>query len=948
MPTQLAIDFGTTNTVVARWNAARAAAEILALPDLSLAATDLPPLVPSLLYVDDGQTGRVRLGQAVLDARLERRPGPRLFRNFKRGIVSGEPLFRPIDGASWDDRAAGRQFLHGLLDALPCAPDEIGQLVLTVPVAAFTGYLLWLQENLRGIPPERIRLVDESTAAALGYAVTEPGALVLVLDFGGGTLDLSLVQLPTARSQTGGVLARLRRPGSRQPTAHVIAKAGTLLGGSDIDRWLLAEVAARAGLDPDALGEATLPLLARCEETKIALSSQESVSVALDVVGVEAPVTFTRAALEGLLDAHDFGGELERTVARVLNTARRQGIFDEDIHHVLLVGGTALMPAVRRQVNALFAGATVRADKPFTAVAEGALALAAGMGLDDVLPHSYGLRYLDPASGQPAYEEILAQGSRVPTPRPIEVTLGAAQDGQTALELVIGAIDSEPVARVDVRVEDGEVVFVAHTDSPAAAIRPLRVDPAALNLALDPPGRAGTPRLQAAFRVDADRRLRVTVTELADGRLLLDDAVLATLGEGDAETPLTEGYSLIPEDVEDLAAYFREQALTLALEQGQDHGHDHDHAHVHDQHQHHDHAPAESAEPVPAPEAGASSLSGREPALLGEGPARGLQRLSLRRLGGMLNVLPPEAITLDAAAAMLRSEEFYVRYSAAKALSRRADRAARQVMAAALEAGSPPTRASVARHLHGFSWYAGQPLVEHALADPDPRVREGAIYALCDWHDAGAYQRAAAVLHQAARDRDGDLLRAAAAWGLRSDQAAEAVPVLEGVLLAANPTVRVDALEALGVNGTPSAGAVVRRVITADADADVQYAAALSLVELLAAGCLPEFRALIDATRGTRRAAVLRAFFHATNYLHIDLAASAGIEGLLDALETALVDELPAARMAAVWPLAWLPLPRAADLLAAAYRAEGDPDVRAHMRRVTASLMSPAAARLAG
>ena len=174
------------------------------------------------------------------------------------------------------------------------------------------------------------------------------------------------------------------------------------------------------------------------------------------------------------------------------------------------------------------------------------------------------------------------------------------------------------------------------------------------------------------------------------------------------------------------------------------------------------------------------------------------------------------------------------------------------------------------------------------------------------------------------------------------------MPVLEGVLLAVDPVVRVDALEALGVNGTLSAGAVVRRVITADADADVQYAAALSLVELLAAGCLPEFRALIDATRGTRRAAILRAFFHATNYLHIDLAASAGIEGLLDALETALADELPAARMAAVWPLAWLPLPRAADLLAAAYRAEADPDVRAHMRRVTASLMSPAAALLAG
>ncbi len=104
-----------------------------------------PPLVPSLVYVHDGQARRVSIGQAVLDAALDQQKDNRLFRNFKRGIVASHgPPPRLIDGQSWQDRDAGYSFLRGLVATLP--DSEIDQLVLTAPVVSFESYLNWLSE----------------------------------------------------------------------------------------------------------------------------------------------------------------------------------------------------------------------------------------------------------------------------------------------------------------------------------------------------------------------------------------------------------------------------------------------------------------------------------------------------------------------------------------------------------------------------------------------------------------------------------------------------------------------------------------------------------------------------------------------------------------------------------------------------------------------------------
>jgi HEAT repeat protein len=336
-----------------------------------------------------------------------------------------------------------------------------------------------------------------------------------------------------------------------------------------------------------------------------------------------------------------------------------------------------------------------------------------------------------------------------------------------------------------------------------------------------------------------------------------------------------------------------------------------------------------------------TSITGREPRISAS-KKRGWQRLSSRRLGSLLTMLAPGAITPDAAAAMLHHDNFYVRYNAARLLGERGDREARLIMQNALDTGSGPTRASVARQLHRFSWFAAESVIRQALDDEDERVREGAVYALCDLRELAAYHLLTAIV-----PGETDTVRAAAAWGLRNCQDSAAVPVLAAVLESSDPEVRIKALEALSGSRTAEAIPVVTHALHHDSDHEVVYHSVLSLLELRGDTCLFDLADWVRHTSGARLEPVLRGLFHATNYLHVRLDAHPAAESLLAALSHAVEDTHPAARQAAVWLLAWMRLDKASDILEQAFRREQDAEVQAHMLRVTFSLMSPSASRLA-
>ncbi len=108
----IAIDFGTSNTVIARWNPVTQQPETLTIPGLSIQQSLNPPLIPSLVYVEDATQGKVLVGQEVRDRGFDLKNDTRFFRSFKRGIGADIQGFLPeIDGENITFEQVGQLFL---------------------------------------------------------------------------------------------------------------------------------------------------------------------------------------------------------------------------------------------------------------------------------------------------------------------------------------------------------------------------------------------------------------------------------------------------------------------------------------------------------------------------------------------------------------------------------------------------------------------------------------------------------------------------------------------------------------------------------------------------------------------------------------------------------------------------------------------------------------------
>ena len=444
-----AIDFGTSNTVVARWNAATEQAETLALPGLSQQLSQNPPLIPSLVYVEDALMGEVIAGQAVRDRGLDL-GSSRLFRNFKRGIGADIQGFLPeLDGRMVSFEQAGQWFLEALFEQIRASESfanaEPDSLVFTVPVDSFEAYRLWLTQVCQKLNVNEVRLLDEPTATALGYGLSNQGNL-LVIDFGGGTLDLSLVRLEggTATTKPVGFLLKwgqrvLEESTQRPKLARVLAKAGQNLGGADIDNWLVEHFASTQGLSASPL---TLRL---AERLKIQLSQQENATEVYfdDATFDSYELQLSRAQFDEILQQHQFFERLESSLTQVLQQAQRQGLTPDEIEAVLLVGGTAQIPAVRAWVERQFPVEKIRADRPFEAIAQGALQLNRGLQVKDFLYHSYGIRYWNRRDNCHSWHPLIKQGQPYPMPEPVSLLLGASSENQPSIELIIGEMGAE-------------------------------------------------------------------------------------------------------------------------------------------------------------------------------------------------------------------------------------------------------------------------------------------------------------------------------------------------------------------------------------------------------------------------------------------------------------------------------------------------------------------------
>lgn len=536
MAGRLAIDFGTSNTVVALWDHDTGEAVPLVLPDYSRDVTiageqgDFPavPVIPSLIHY--GPDGERWVGQQVYDRELYE--DAQTFRWMKRYVARRTPNKIKVAGLDVTAADAGKDFLSAVLAVAASGVDlnpQEEEVALTVPVESFEHYDQWLLSAAEAVGLPRVRLIDEASAAALGYgAHVQPGDAYLIFDFGAGTLDVSVVLVE--EEATDGSAARRCR---------VLGKAGADLGGATVDQWIFQDVLRQSGAtdDADDVRKVSRKLLVDCERAKELLSVADKADVSvLDMYsGFMLSAEYSRSRFEAMLQERGLFTTIDRTVRRALNAARDRGYDDDQIKSVFMLGGSSVIPAVQRAVTQIFGGDRVLIDRPLEAVACGAAAFAAGVDFYDHIQHDYAIRHLDPAKSGYDYRPIVRRGTPYPTTEPVaKVIVKSSHAGQSQLGIAVFEVGHADKS-------DGAKLELVFDPTGAARVRELAAEDqdrrthfwvneaAPTFLATDPAGAAGEPRFEVHFGVDANKRLVLSAKDVRTGSFVYEGVPVVKL-----------------------------------------------------------------------------------------------------------------------------------------------------------------------------------------------------------------------------------------------------------------------------------------------------------------------------------------------------------------------------------------------------------------------------------
>ena len=408
------IDLGTTNSLIA-W-----------LKDgvpTTIANVHGHVLTPSAVSVD--ADGSVLVG-ATARERLVTHP-KRSAASFKRLMGSGQKL--TLGGTSYRPEDLSALVLRSLkADAEQATGEKVEEVIISVP-AYFNDQqrkATRLAGELAGL--KVLRLVNEPTAAALFHGIHErdADATFLIIDLGGGTFDVSILE------RFSGVM-------------EVRATGGdSFLGGDDFTEAMLQLLARRSGLDDKALAEPAKngALRHAAESAKRALASGPSCEVDLQGIGLD---TFSVTTAEFEKACEPLLERLRAPIERALRDAR---LRVADLDEIALVGGASRMPMVRRLVAQLFGRLPARHLDPDQTIALG-VAVCAGltsrdeafeeMVLTDVCPHTLGIRIAedDGHGGHigDVFLPVIERNTVVPASR--VKTVQTVVDNQTKLAVAI-------------------------------------------------------------------------------------------------------------------------------------------------------------------------------------------------------------------------------------------------------------------------------------------------------------------------------------------------------------------------------------------------------------------------------------------------------------------------------------------------------------------------------
>lgn len=528
MAGRLAIDFGTSNTRVALWDEAAGEARSLAVPDVSLTArfdgqngkSVEIPYVPSLISYAGKQQwiGKQVRDKGLLEAQTT-------FRWMKRYISNRLEIPRQVNGRSVKFSQAGTDFLVRVLvytaEAIDLGDEEVA---FTVPVEAYEHYQDWLIGVCEEAGIRRYRLLDEASAAALGYGIRlKAGQVYMVFDFGGGTLDVSIVRMEE------------RSVGGRR--CSVLGKGGAEIGGATIDKWLYQDFLTKNRRQPEDVRHVSGLLLLEVERAKETLTAADraDIIIADPDTGEVLSAHYSRTAFEDLLEDNGLFEVIHATIQRALADARERGYDNEHIAEVLLVGGSSLIPSVRRSVRQVF-GRRVNYHRPLDSVVLGAAAFVHGVDFYDHIQHDYALRYYNRNSGEHDYLGIVPAGTPYPTDGSIrEVMVSASYDEQEFLGLEIYEIGRKECfpcgdgPQLDLVFDPSGAARFQKRDEPEIMSRFWINEKCPTFIEAHPKAKRGDKRFPVQFSIDGNKRLCVTVRDIRAGRVLLERHPLVKL-----------------------------------------------------------------------------------------------------------------------------------------------------------------------------------------------------------------------------------------------------------------------------------------------------------------------------------------------------------------------------------------------------------------------------------
>ena len=464
----IGIDLGTTNSCVAVMEGGK--------PTV-IANTEGARTTPSVVaFTKTGErlVGEPAKRQAVTNA-------DKTIASIKRDM--GTDNGRTIDDKKYSPQQISAMILQKLkADAESYLGEKVSEAVITVP-AYFNDAQRQATKDagkIAGLDVKRI--INEPTAAALAYGLdNEKEQKIMVYDLGGGTFDVSIIEIGD------GVIEVLSTNGD------------TRLGGDDFDQkiidWMLAEFKAAEGVDLSNDKMALQRLKEAAEKAKKELSSATTTNINLPFITAtaEGPKHFdmnlTRAKFDELTS-----DLVERTAIPVQNAMKDAGLTNADLGQVLLVGGSTRIPAVQDKVKQLTGKEPSKNLNPDECVALGAsiqggkLAGDAGAGeilLLDVTPLSLSIETMGGVATR-----LIERNTTIPTKK--SQIFSTAADNQTA---------------VDINVVQGERQFAKDNKS----LGQFRLDGI-------PPAMRGVPQIEVTFDIDANGIVNVSAKDLGTGK----------------------------------------------------------------------------------------------------------------------------------------------------------------------------------------------------------------------------------------------------------------------------------------------------------------------------------------------------------------------------------------------------------------------------------------------